>query len=256
MRLEVTDDGRGPVYEVELDGVQSQQNECPSDDELARDFIGQHAKELSYCAVMGNWLMWNGHSWKPDDKLKTISDVREFLTEKASAVCGKNSKSIRDKARVMAVEWLARSDQRTAAVVAQFDADPWLLNTPSGMVNLKTGRLLPSDPQAFCTKATAVSPIETAQCPLWMKFLYVATEGDEDLVRYLQRMAGYGITGLIDEHALFSVTDLEEMARVYSQTPCEGFSAIMPSSHPWKRFVNQATTGTLPTWPCCAAHVW
>ena len=35
----------------------------------------------------------------------------------------------------------AKADRRHAATVDQWDADPWLLNTPGGVVDLRTGKI-------------------------------------------------------------------------------------------------------------------
>ncbi len=53
--------------------------------------------------------------------------------------------------------------------VDQWDCDPWLLNTPGGIVDLRTGATLPHDPAKYMTKITAVAP--GGDCPLWRKFL-------------------------------------------------------------------------------------
>jgi len=53
---------------------------------------------------------------------------------------------------VAAVERLAKSDRRIAATVAQWDSDPWMLNTPGGMVNLRTGVTETHDAGAYATK--------------------------------------------------------------------------------------------------------
>ena len=79
-----------------------------------------------------------------------------------------------------------------------------LLATPGGTVDLKTGEMRPADPRDHLTKATAVSPApKGTMAPLWMKFLGRVTAGDADLIAYLQRSAGYWLTGLTVEHILF-----------------------------------------------------
>lgn len=104
-------------------------------------------------------------------------------------------------AAVAAVERLAASDRRHATLVADFDADPWLLNTPGGVVDLHTGALRPHDPGLLMTKITRGTP--TGTCPLWLAFLGRVTNGDDELAAFLQCMAGYALTGSIREHALF-----------------------------------------------------
>jgi hypothetical protein len=67
------------------------------------------------------------------------------------------------------VERLARADRRIAATIDQWDADPWLLNTPAGTVNLQTGRMRPHCAEDNMTKVTAVAP--EGDCPLFLAFL-------------------------------------------------------------------------------------
>ncbi|HVL21302.1 MAG TPA: hypothetical protein VM422_10035, partial [Amaricoccus sp.] len=42
---------------------------------------------------------------------------------------------------VAAVERLAKADRRLAATTDEWDANPWALNTPAGVVDLRTGKI-------------------------------------------------------------------------------------------------------------------
>ena len=44
---------------------------------------------------------------------------------------------------VATVERLARADRRHATTAEVWDRDPWLLNTPAGIVDLRSGALAP-----------------------------------------------------------------------------------------------------------------
>lgn len=71
-------------------------------------------------------------------------------------------------------------------------------------VELRTGQLRPAQRSDYITKRTAVAAAPPGTpTPIWMKFLKEATGGDEGLINYLQRVAGYCLTGDISEHALF-----------------------------------------------------
>uniref|UniRef100_UPI0026EEF699 hypothetical protein n=1 Tax=Azovibrio restrictus TaxID=146938 RepID=UPI0026EEF699 len=61
------------------------------------------------------------------------------------------------------VERLARADRRHAATTAEWDADPWLLNTPGGVVDLRTGRMRAHDRADRMTKITTATPAATAR---------------------------------------------------------------------------------------------
>lgn len=102
---------------------------------------------------------------------------------------------------VAAVVRLAKADRRHAATVDQWDADPWLLNTPGGVVDLRTGAIRPHSEGDLMTRLTAVAP--RPGCPLWRRFLATVADKDEQLQAFLQRMAGYCLTGITKEHALF-----------------------------------------------------
>jgi putative DNA primase/helicase len=104
---------------------------------------------------------------------------------------------------VAAVLNLARSDPRLAATVDQWDADPFILGG-NMYCDLRTGQLKQPDPKDYITKITAApaAPRGTPH-PLWSAFLKRVTDDDAALQAYLQRMAGYCLTGSIKEHALF-----------------------------------------------------
>jgi putative DNA primase/helicase len=66
---------------------------------------------------------------------------------------------------------------------------------------LRTGAVRAPRPEDYATKCTGAEP--GGDCPLWRKFLAEITNGDDELQSYLQRMAGYCLTGLTTEHVLF-----------------------------------------------------
>lgn len=80
--------------------------------------------------------------------------------------------------------------------VKELDADGFLLNTPAGTINLRSGQLMPHDPQDYCTKITGVAPSgENAE--LYFDFINKVTSGDADLARYLQEVAGMCAVGKV-----------------------------------------------------------
>ena len=72
-------------------------------------------------------------------------------------------------------------------------------------MNLKTGQILGPDMYAYNTKITSIAPSDTSECPIFTKFMEEATNGDKDLQRFLQQMAGYCLTGLTSAHCLFFI---------------------------------------------------
>src|SRR4029077_9001521 len=76
--------------------------------------------------------------------------------------------------------------------------------TPAGTVDLRTGRLRPSDRRDGITKTTAVAP-DNKDCTRWLRFLQEATGRDAELITFLQQWCGYCLTGVTREHALIFV---------------------------------------------------
>ena len=80
--------------------------------------------------------------------------------------------------------------------VAQLDADGYLLNTPGGTVDLRTGEIKPHCPDDYCTKITTVAP-DTANAEMFAEFMERVTVGDRELERYLQEVAGMCAVGRV-----------------------------------------------------------
>ena len=141
-----------------------------SDDALALRFADQHAGELRYVAEWSRWVRYDGVRWQFDDTLAVFDSVR-VICRAAAAECNKarTAKELASAKTVAAVERLARSDRRLAATVDQWDADLWLLNTPKGVIDLRTGAMRAHRAEDYLTHMTAVAP--EGECPLWHTFL-------------------------------------------------------------------------------------
>lgn len=129
----------------------------------------------------------------------------DLIATDASAKAATQARRIESTATLLNVMKLMESDARIAVEASALDADPWLLNTPSGVVDLRTGLLRPHDPALLLTKMTQVSVDRDSDCRRWKAFLHEATGGNPDLEAYLQRLAGYCLTGATDEHAVVFV---------------------------------------------------
>jgi putative DNA primase/helicase len=90
-----------------------------------------------------------------------------------------------------------------AAGIDQWDAYDFLLNTPDGIIDLATGKRLENviRLEYYQTRIASVSP--SGDFRRFLKFLKEITDGDDDLIAFLQRVAGYCLTGSTREHALF-----------------------------------------------------
>lgn len=185
-----------------------------SEIELAERFVTEHQACWRYCAGLGRWFEWDGHVWRPDETLRAYDLARgvcraasgELHTKVMTSTdddvkAQRAASSIAQASTVAAVERLAKADRAHAITVADLDADPWTLNTRSGLVDLRSGTQRRADPGAYCTKITG-APVGS-RCDAWRQFLDDVTCGDAAMISYLQTVAGYLLTGDTSEHALF-----------------------------------------------------
>ena len=81
------------------------------------------------------------------------------------------------------------------------DQDEFLLNTPSYTINLKTGEQLEHNPLNFITKQTMVDPSDEGKS-LWEEALDTFFCGDDELIDYVQKVAGLATIGKVYVEAL------------------------------------------------------
>ncbi|WP_088347468.1 MULTISPECIES: phage/plasmid primase, P4 family [Rhodomicrobium] len=173
-----------------------------SQDAIATAFVGTADGRLLYCHSEGRWFFWEGHWWHKDERQLAFHFARKVARELSERLGDDDQKAIRRATFAAGVERFARSDPFVARTASDWDRDPWLLGTPGGTVDLKTGVLRPGDPADGITRVTAIPPADKANCPIWRTFLREATAGDGELVRYLAQICGYCLTGVVREHIL------------------------------------------------------
>ena len=190
------------VADAEEPVVGSDESVWGTEDALALTFTRRYHRDWRYVAGWGKWLVWDGQRWRTEDTLAATDLIRSVCRQ--TAVRADNPRiaaKLASSGTVSGVERLARTDRRHAATTDEWDADPWLLNTPGGVVDLKTGRKRANERADRMTKITTATP--GGECPQWLAFLSDVTGGDVELQAYLQRMVGYCLTGVTSAHALF-----------------------------------------------------
>ncbi len=180
-----------------------------SDDELALRFSERHGHLVRYVAAWDRWLIWDGARFAHDDRRRVFDMVRtlcrDVLAEHLAelGLTDAQRKALRNRLGAAATIWsvakLAGADPRHAVSPEQLDADPWALNTPGGIIDLRTGLTRPHDPTELHTKITAAAP--AGECPAFRATLERA-QPDPEVREYIQRLAGYALTGSCREHVL------------------------------------------------------
>lgn len=130
-----------------------------SEDRLALNFADRFQSTLRHVAVLGKWLVFDGAHWHVDET-QLVRDRARLVCRESSSSCNKElqAKAIASAKTIAAVQQLASADRRIAMVIDQFDSDPWLLNTPAGTFDLRSGECCKHSAGDYITKITGTTP--------------------------------------------------------------------------------------------------
>ncbi len=104
-------------------------------------------------------------------------------------------RNLRSQTRLKAV-WQTAMVHLAAVEVDAFDADPELLGTPGGVVDLKTGEIRSATLGDMVTESTAVAPAPAAaRAPVWERFLADVFNKDAEMIEFIQRTVGSALVG-------------------------------------------------------------
>jgi putative DNA primase/helicase len=170
-----------------------------SEDAIALAFTREFGGTMRYDHHAGRWYQWSSTHWRRLDVPAALHYAREIGRR-----LGSGKKAICKASVARGAEVFAQADPMHATLSDQWDCDPWLLGTPKGTLNLRTGKMRQPRPSDFITKLSGCNP-DSREPMLWLRFLNDATRGDQPMMTYLQRVAGYCLTGLVNEHALFFI---------------------------------------------------
>ncbi|WBL32177.1 phage/plasmid primase, P4 family [Sinirhodobacter sp. HNIBRBA609] len=170
-----------------------------SEDALAARFVALNGGCWRHVPAWRSWFHWNGKVWAKDEKGSVREAMRLICRDAAKhATTGEARRVASDKTITAALK-IAGTDPRLAVAVSAWDTHPMLLNTQNGVIDLETGEQSPHDPNLLLTQITPV-PVGN-RCSRWLAFMEEITGGDRELQGYLQRLAGYSVTGRTSEQA-------------------------------------------------------
>lgn len=205
--MEVAEENGGDVAELsDLKGFDLSENG------LIDGFVASHRHKLRFDHDVGKWFVWNGKRWERNSTQLAHEYARQLSIK--VALTDPKSPAVKTLKRVSTWEAIERGARRVAPLAttsAIWDADPWLLGTPGGTVDLRTGDLREARQSDFITKQTAIAPIPLSKfdpakhCPTWLAFLGFATGENAAAIRFLQQWLGYSLTGDTREQALLFV---------------------------------------------------
>lgn len=183
-----------------------------TEDGVALAFAKRFRNKLRFCHTAGRWYQWEGARWRREET-KLAFDWARATCRKIASENPKSSaaKSMSRASSAGGVERFAQADRAFAVTADAWDRDNWLLGTPGGTVDLRTGAIRKASPVDMITRQTAAAPLPldefepSRHCPRWLAFLDHAAGGDAECIRFIQQWAGYSLTGDTREESLLFV---------------------------------------------------
>lgn len=162
----------------------------------------------------GTWLVWDGNRWTLDERQESkrcallLARLRHMAADlieddgvhKAASQWGRASESRKGVTNTL---WATGNMAPISALTTDFDKDAWLLSVANGVLDLRLGTLRSSRPEDMLTRGSCAAYDPAATAPRWMQFLGEIFENNADLIGFIQRVAGYCLTGDTSEQCFF-----------------------------------------------------
>jgi putative DNA primase/helicase len=185
------------IGSIDLKGIEASLLQQKTQDSVALVFELKQAGRLLFNHSRGQWLEWDGTRWKYEGTLKAF----DFTRNLARALnFGGASSSMGSAQFCGGVEKFTRASRTFAVEGNQFDRDNYLLTTPAGTIDLRSGKMRPHDQADMITKCTNASPSTGGDGAAFRKFMMEITQGDEELIRFHQVSLGSILSGAIEDH--------------------------------------------------------
>lgn len=179
---------------------------------MADRFAYMHAGRMVHVDGLG-WHAWDGTRWVASEgEVAEYQAVTEVLDESQREIDRLGDGADKDLVNGVRQGWSAKGIAGILRVaqdlpgatcsVKALDSDPWLLNTPSGVLDLRTGAVRSHDPKDRITKMTTVGLApEGTEAPVFTRFIERILPNPE-VREFMQRLLGYSLLGEVREHVL------------------------------------------------------
>jgi putative DNA primase/helicase len=172
----------------------------------ARRLIAVYGDRIRYVPAWRRWLIWDGQRWAHDSTgqaARWAKSIARRVTADAIAAGSQVSLARRDEssAGIAGALTLAGTEEGVVVTPDDLDANPFLLNCPNGILDLRTGQLGPHDPGQMLTKMTGAPYDPAAAGPEFTKFLE-RVQPDPAMRAYLARLLGHALEGRVITHIL------------------------------------------------------
>jgi putative DNA primase/helicase len=183
---------------------------------IGLEVLKAHGDRLMYVAKLG-WYCWAATHWQEDPDgaeamtaaLDTLGVMRADLPKAGKKDSPKRRELADDINRVERAASalrgsleIARTQPPIRTAVDDLDSDPFLFNTRSGTLDLRTCELRPARPADRITKLAGAAYDPAAVCPRFDAFL-ARVQPDPEVRAFLARIFGLALLGELREQRLF-----------------------------------------------------
>jgi len=175
-------------------------------------FAARYGRDIRYCHPFKSWFVFDGQRWARDDKgvvlefgkdcvlrLADEAPLLEFGTDQNEAF--KWAGASQAHSRIIGMLNLVKGAIPISP--EDFDKNPDVLNFPNGTLDLVSFDFREHDRNDLISKVTGCNYNPAATCPKWQTFLNEIMGENQNLIKFLQRAAGYSLTGRTGERVLF-----------------------------------------------------
>lgn len=177
-----------------------------------------YGHKIRHVDEWNRFLVYNGLHWEVDQGAQLDAMIREqaarLFNEAAESSeeleptdwrdLIRHAKAMNSARGVSATRALLPSEPGMSIAVSAMDRQAGMLNVQNGVIDLRTGELLPHDSSLLLTRIAPVEYDTQAQCPLWRKFIGEIFD-DAELVDHIQKLIGYVLTASVHEQKLFAL---------------------------------------------------
>lgn len=181
----------------------------------AHRIYDRFGKIIRYSYNRKKWYFWDGKVWQLDEngEIKKLADEicedlrREAFLEQDEDIQQAALKFAKRTASSSAKEAMIKESQHLFDIPASpddFDSYSDYLNCQNGIINLRNGELIPHDSNFMMSKmCNAEYDVKREKPKRWIRFLEEVTDGDKDMIEYIQRCIGYSISGSTKEQCAY-----------------------------------------------------
>ena len=202
----------------QLEEVHRTEQPAYGDIQNAYRFAQTYRGRLAFNVTRQQWLRWSDdrdqwHACELGEEVVAAKQIAQALVDEAKQALDsgqeaagkalmKHAVRSHDKARLDAMISLAASEPGMSIRQVDLDKQKHLLGVKNGVVNLRTGELIPNTPELLITRYCTVNYVQDADEKVWPDFLAQIMCDDVKTIETLQRIFGCALIGQTTEEML------------------------------------------------------